>query len=365
MAVRSRPAHLFHLFRNATQGHSERHRKQSRASKETHLIGDKPFIADSYEEFETTIVSALKSELFCRPHFALLFHGNFCPRSKRLKVLNDYQTFRRFLPDDCVALSVNSSAGLIGTPADLSLNPIETQSHCNGGSVLGLSYLLMPKMPGVEIDVFNQSDDLQRLARSGNLRCLLIFSSVCTNDDNTPLRFRHVDKLIDRYNSNLAVGGVVVDSVKLAKPNKKPFEVSEMFGLAFSGANVKACSLVLDTQCQADTERKLAEFRRNLDFNPDPNSESETFAFLFICTGRGMVTYGVSNVEASLFRKVFPGVKLFGVFGHGEYGQDYWPSVAKSAKKPAAGKRALKRVDDYGYWLFYTTILVMVNLPIK
>jgi len=90
-------------------------------------------------------------------------------------------------------------------------------------------------------------------------------------------------------------------------------------GLALSGPKVQGASVLLD---QDVSTAKAAETTiRRLKAAKIP--EKNTLAFMFACVGRGRNFYNnQANVEADAFRKVFPDMPLFGLFGNGEIGCD-------------------------------------------
>lgn len=90
-------------------------------------------------------------------------------------------------------------------------------------------------------------------------------------------------------------------------------------GLALSGPKVQGASVVLDEVIHSPS---LAESTiRQLKEAQIP--ERNTLGFMFACVGRGQNFYdNRRNVEADAFRKVFPSIPLFGLFGNGEIGCD-------------------------------------------
>ena len=336
--------------------------------------------------------------MYSYTRFALLFDGGFCPRFKKSDQLLKYNYCRKYFPEDCELISISSSAGIIGTSFELTNNnskliSIETQSHIS--SVAGISFALFPQLPGVEFYMFDSKDPLNNLQSRNDLKCILVFStSCCQNSTGDYIRYSHLERLLMKYDEKIALGGVIVDDVSFYPlPNTKTsFKRNrDMLGIAISGPRVQACSLILKTEKPKDTEAKLVQFKSNLSFD-DSDPTTQTIAFIFICTGRGFAVYNQPNVEANLFNKVFPQVKLFGVFGQGEFGHDYWPSYDIESRK---AKRKLKKIrnrnsqklessssssstesaesqtdsinkeTDYKLWHFYSTVIVMINFPRK
>ena len=334
------------------------------------------FISNNYEEIENKLADKIKYELDVWPHLMLTFYGNFCPHSKRPERLMHYNVLRRYLSPETQLLNVVSSAGLIGSTLnnrpDNKLGryePIETQAQV--GNCAGISLLLLPKYPNVEIDVFGHQNliTLEKLNSRNDLKCLIVFSTSCVGEDKRFKEFDIINQLKVKYDNKIAIGGIITDEINYFSNNQNTSRKKsrDFYGIAVSGPMVRACSLLFNTTTPESSERKLREFRQNLQFDPNLK-QCETIAFMFICTGRGIYTDGydnASNVEASLFRKVFPDVKLIGVFGQGEFGHNYWPSLTRNKQLQLSAELEENPGSGHELWHFYSSVLVMVNLPKK
>lgn len=379
---RNQSQHLFELYRIG------RHHNINNINRETHLAdgNNLSFISTSYEEIEAKLIQEMRHELTVWPHLVLTFYGNFCPHSRRPERLMHYNVLRRYLPSETQFLNVVSSAGLIGSPlatpgtdrtpqaqASGKYFPVETQSQV--GNFAGISLLILPKYPNVEIDVFDEKNliALEKLNSRNDLKCLIVFSTSCDGKNKGLKEFDSINQLRAKYENKIAIGGIISDEITYLANNQNMSRKKsrEFYGIAVSGPNVRACSLLFNTYTPETTERKLREFRQNLAFDPTIN-KCETIAFMFICTGRGIHTEGndgnegynnAPNVEASLFRRVFPDVKLLGVFGQGEFGHNYWPSLTRQRQLELS--RELNKGSGCGneLWHFYTSVLIIVNLP--
>ncbi|XP_054167098.1 F-box only protein 22-like [Oppia nitens] len=386
--------HFFELYRISRHHMSS---SQSR-NRETHLAEDKhlEFVNECFDDIETKLKTHLRSQLNIWPQIVVTFFGNFCQHSRRPEKLMQYSNgFRRYLPPETQFLNIVSLAGVIGSvihkrPAicqttagagntsatastsaatEPSIEPIETQAHV--GNCAGISLLIFPKYPNVEIDIFDERNliALEKLNDRTDLKCLIVLATTYADSESKNIReFKCINTLNEKYNNKLAIGGIVVDDINyyMNNVNTTRRKTRSFYGLAFSGVNVRACSLLLKTVTPEATEKKFREFRKNLNF--DPNLKTcETIGFLFVCTGRGLNidTYPTSNVEASIFRKVFPEVKLIGGFGQGEYGQNYWPSLTTDKRTQLMRELQDDIAIEHEMWHFYTSVLVLVNLPKK
>lgn len=377
---RTQIEHIFELFRIGKQHNNSNNNNQN--NREIHLREgiELSFISDSFELLEEKLKNAILPQLYCFPQLIITFYGNFCPHSKRPDKLMQYNCLRKHLSQDIQFLNVISSAGLIGSPIGFTqiagpvsssstsrpmLDPIESQAHV--GNCAGISMIIFPKYPNVEIDVFDDRNllPLEKLNSRNDLKCLLVFSTTCTHGKRDDFKeFNCINQLLQKYDNKIAIGGIVIDETNYFSNNNSTTRKKsrDFYGIAFSGPKVMASSLVIKTERQELTERVLRDFKKNLGFDADIES-GETIAFTFICTGRGIHTYETSNVESIIFRKVFPNVKLFGVFGHGEYGHNYWPSIGK--QKQTKMSKDLEEQNSTHFWHFYTTVLVIIHLPKK
>ena len=385
---RTKVEHYFELYRIGRH-----HNSNSNRNRETHLSDTKQlsFVSESFEQIETKLIDKFSNDLNIRPKLVITFFGNFCPHSKRPERL--IPSLRQYLAPDTQLLNVVSSAGLIGSfidrePTDRRtlttvvdnkavisgnreslVEPIETQSHV--GNCAGISSVIFPKYPNVEIDVFDERNliSLEKLNSKNDLKCLIVLATTCAGKTSNHLKeLKTINQLKEKYDNRIAIGGIIIDDINYFSNNLSTSrkKTRDFYGIAFSGANVRSCSLLFNTLTPEATQQKFQEFRQNLDFDPHLKA-CETIGFMFICTGRGVHTegYPTSNVEASLFRKVFPGIKLFGVFGQGEYGHNYWPSITREKQLQLSQELQESDSNAHELWHFYTSVLVLINLPKK
>lgn len=134
-------------------------------------------------------------------------------------------------------------------------------------------------------------------------------------------------------------------------------------GLMFAGSAVTAASVLIPTSIKTPSkvEQELKKLKQ-VDFNYE-----KSCAFMFACCGRGRNFYkGKANVESDVFRKLFPKTPLMGIFGNGEIGMTYLPSmmpVKDTFSDPgASAKRAKKDLlqpSDFGH--SFTTVFLMLS----
>ncbi|XP_061174156.1 F-box only protein 22-like isoform X2 [Saccostrea echinata] len=228
------------------------------------------------------------------------------------------------LPSSCKCYSV-AADGIIGS----SVNKTVEIEH----SVMAMTYLAIPRLPGVEIydffidlnkhippmtpeipDLFNV-EEVTTVPYDQEVKAILFFSDLHFCPQEIQLG------LLDYYNGCPVVGGYVDHIVTpLSECGLDESSDSQVRCIALCGPNVQVASVVVkeDTDSEKEIEKELLKLKAcNL-----PTEKS--FAFMFACLGRGKsYHHGKENVESSIFRKIFPQTPLFGFFGNGEIGMNY------------------------------------------
>lgn len=77
---------------------------------------------------------------------------------------------------------------------------------------------------------------------------------------------------------------------------------------------------------------------------------------MFACVGRGKGLYDKDDVETTIFKKYFPNTPLTGLFGNGEVGFDWFPSMKRDSESEERTGGKTKMIHGY------TTILCLVSL---
>ena len=354
ISKRKRLGHLFYIF------HVNGHRRRQEEEVEDCYNTRNDYAGKDFSD----LIGYMKTQsrtLWSKPTFALLFHGNFCPHSQRVLRLLDHTVYRQYLPPQCEALSISSSVGMIGTPLSQTKS-LEVQAEFT--PFAGLSYLFLPKS-GCEIRIFNNGDKLPEFYPTTkshkHLKSIVMFATSSVDTKDRYWAFEEIDNLYELYEKKIALGGVVVDDIrhfKLGHTTELTKHRNEMIGLAISGEIVKAASVIFDTEYPPEMEKKLAAFKNSLDFDTNVSATHETFGLVFMCSGRGVHVFEKTNEEVGVIQKVFPNVRLSGVFGHGEYGANYWPNVPQMSEEPAIDDSETK------FWHFYTTVLILIRMPL-
>lgn len=124
--------------------------------------------------------------------------------------------------------------------------------------------------------------------------------------------------------------------------------------IAFSGPRLKVASIIIEEHVnnRKEVEATIRQLKNC------KLSEEQSFAFMFACIGRGSTHYGISNVEADVFRKFFPKTPLLGFFGNGEVGFTYLP---KDGEPPVHSMPNSERMLPKLYHA-YTTIICLLSV---
>ena len=130
-------------------------------------------------------------------------------------------------------------------------------------------------------------------------------------------------------------------------------------GLAFCGQCLHVASVIIKRQVNKESE--LLKQLEKLKLVNMPHGR--TFAFMFACLGRGQHLYKKRNVESSVFKKVFPGVPLFGFFANGEIGFNFLPNFTNSEDCSVYTVKDESMEEEYPqYDHSYSTVFVLVSV---
>ncbi|CAD6208482.1 GSCOCG00003494001-RA-CDS [Cotesia congregata] len=150
--------------------------------------------------------------------------------------------------------------------------------------------------------------------RLRQVKCVIIFVNQNAECDAEPSIPDIFDKKV-----KVAWGGVCKDLtvMPVCKPGLRTVSKPMWLGVLISGRNVRCWSTILTEDDDTDEaiRKKLLELKEQVEFL------KHTVAYMFACTNRGSELHqGRKNVEASIFKSIFPDVPLTGSFGSGEYG---------------------------------------------
>ncbi|CAG02350.1 unnamed protein product, partial [Tetraodon nigroviridis] len=221
------------------------------------------------------------------------------------------------LPKSCDIMGI-STPGIVLTPCGSSSSP--PQEHQEGEAGFAI---MLPSMDGVHVKPFHfckNSISPTALKEAGlvdnpDLRVVLLF--VYSPYQSGGRRF--LKQLLDPLGKSKAlIAGGIVESAFSPRSQCCDLGGYGVVGLALSGPKVQGASVLLD-QDVVNPKGAEATVRR---LKAAKIPEGNTLGLMFACVGRGRSYYNQSDVESSAFRKVFPTVPLFGLFGNGEIGCD-------------------------------------------
>lgn len=177
-----------------------------------------------------------------------------------------------------------------------------------------------------------------------DIKAIVIFttSSIFQDNRNLYMEIKSLSNFIsEHYPNGVAFGGYnsayfsfnkkdfinymdeeappLTDTSAAPETTFKPFE---LIGLCFSGPDVRASSIVLNTKRSNKTEQKLRQFKKSLGFEIKNDRTEETFAFMFTDEEKTE-----AFLKLSIFGKVFAGCTVIGISGYGQYGLDCWPGM--------------------------------------
>ncbi|XP_011686686.1 PREDICTED: F-box only protein 22-like [Wasmannia auropunctata] len=120
-------------------------------------------------------------------------------------------------------------------------------------------------------------------------------------------------------------GGVLQDiyaqRAHTGKGQKKPRPTERThkpccFAVLITGA-MQTWSMILERKYNT---KERVEARLKL-FKDQVKLKKHSIGFMFVCKARGTEMYDESNVESTIFKRIFPKVPLVGCFGYGEFGK--------------------------------------------
>uniref|UniRef100_A0A8C4TL72 F-box protein 22 n=1 Tax=Erpetoichthys calabaricus TaxID=27687 RepID=A0A8C4TL72_ERPCA len=254
--------------------------------------------------------------------------------------------YEKLFPKGCNVVGI-VTPGIVLTPMGSSCNqPQEFEDGEAGFAVL------FPKVEGVNFRSFHfckknfSSTALEEagLVNNPGLRVVLLFGYEAFRPE--ALRFlNHIIEPLSKENILLAGGHVEY----MMSPDTKCCCHGSygVVGLALSGSRIQGASVLLEQDVNSEKAAKEAVQRLKAAKIPEHN----TVGFMFACVGRGQNHYNFKkNVEADIFRVVFPNIPLFGFFGKGEIGCD----------RIITDNYTLSEADNLQHG--YTTVMALVHL---
>ncbi|XP_046418127.1 F-box only protein 22-like [Neodiprion virginianus] len=257
-------------------------------------------------------------------------------------VFNGFHTRRQIWQPDCLCNYLPPQTDYITlTNSGTIYDEVENKAR-------GLSSIFFPEIPDVKIKYFHTTkldylkfDSTQnpkssnKLARElckispkeENIKCIIMFLGGMTRNIFATPDPDHVESVINSivsYGTNtaknkIAIWGGIARRVMVCSSSrdkricKKSVPIA---GLSICGSGVSTWSMVLNSRIKTkeQAEKELTALRDAVKL------QKHTIGFMFSCCARGDSWYSEPNVEAKIFRKLFPNVPLIGSIGDGEFG---------------------------------------------
>lgn len=307
------------------------------------------------------LFSALSEEVknvFLLPRTALImvdsetFKGqDLCYRhsAKRSRHNSDpVKDVKLLFPKGCDIMGV-SAPGIVLTPHSSCIAPpVEYQEGEAGFAVM------FPSIDGVQVKPFHfckktiSSTAMKEAGLIDNTELRVVLLFVYEAYKSGGARFLN-QILAPLAKTKALVAGGLIDSVFSPPKHCCCHGEYGVMGLTLSGSKVQGASVLLDEEVTTPQSAEATIQRLKAAKIPEKN----TVGLMFACLGRGQHYYNnQSNVEANAFRKVFPNIPLFGLFGNGEIGCD---RIIKD-------DYTLCDTDSDGLQHEYTTVMTLVHL---
>lgn len=318
----------------------------------------KPFVFENYEAIKRQLVKCLKENVSFKPNKLLMFNAKFTRPSVWQNAIQ-LNSIIKYLPHDCQLIHFDSPT-IIGTPYQTMV------PHPANESLAGISYLLLPNISSVGINVYYDEQIIEHLVPNNDLKCILFFESLCYRKELCSKKYHeYINQVIEKMNYEVAFGGTRVNAIDIIKGNEKSQANKSCAVITFSGKNVKASSVTLRTYGTQTTCQLLTDFKSKLQFDPDDTSSSVTLAFVFCriipyrCIGPRYCHFN-EGIPSKLIHKIFPKTYFMGTINLWNYGHDFWPefldddnSQERFRKENITQSKALQ-AD--------TTIIVLINI---
>ncbi|KAF7659045.1 hypothetical protein LDENG_00004070 [Lucifuga dentata] len=281
------------------------------------------------------------------------FNGQaYCHRhSKAKKSRNGPDTVEELnflFPKGCDIMGI-ATPGIVLTPNGSCSNPPQEYQEGEAGFAV-----MFPSMEGIRIKPFHFCKKMfsptaleeAGLVNNPELRVVLMFVYEAYKSGGVQFLNQILEPL---EKSKALIAGGLVESVFSPPRQCCGQSAYGVVGLALSGHKVQGASVLLEQDVSSPKAAEATIRRLKAAKIPERN----TLGFMFACVGRGQSYYNnQSNVEADAFRKVFPNVPLFGLFGNGEIGCD---RIVKD-------DYTLCDTDTDSLQHEYTTIMTLVHL---
>ncbi|KAM4602995.1 F-box only protein 22 isoform 2-T2 [Polymixia lowei] len=291
-----------------------------------------------------TVLAMVDSEAFSGQ--AYCYRENKAKKSRQSP--DTVEELSLLFPKTCDVMGI-TTPGIVLTPTGSSSNP--PQEHQEGEAGYAIMF---PSMEGVNIRPFHfckktisqSSLEEAGLVDNPELRVVLLFVYEAYKSGAA----RFLNQVLEPLaKSKALIAGGLVESVFSPPRQCCSQGAYGVVGLALSGPRVQGASVLLEQDVGTPKAAEAAILRLKAAKLPERN----TLGFMFACVGRGQNYYNnQSNVEADAFRKVFPNIPLFGLFGNGEIGCD---RIVKD-------DYTLCDADMDGLQHEYTTVMTLVHL---
>ncbi|XP_024873431.1 F-box only protein 22-like [Temnothorax curvispinosus] len=277
-----------------------------------------------------------------------------------IKMMNMY---RDWLPYHCKTIKFYSDSTIMNN----------YEMECNPRMVCAF----LPQIPNVEIKLFEYSTSLQALAKAANPQKIISTiveheTSISNHETSTCFMLfcnRSGKHLAKHWASAVAVqqrkedkivsvwGGIVEDLYMQRTCETIEFNnfthVPYCVAVLITGP-IQTWSTILDKECNT---KEQAEAKLKL-FRDEVKLKKHSIGFMFACRGRGSTMYNESNVESTIFKRLFPKVPLAGCFGYGEFGKNTIVDEVNEEKNDKEERKKRKKSKSW-YNEFSTVFLII------
>lgn len=266
-------------------------------------------IENAQQELEDVV-----DRLRFHPKIAFIFSGNVSSKEhQRWSVW-----FKHRMPKNCTLMNVLSKTAVCGSISE----HVYEVHHNKKSGICGIGYLLFgAQHQDNNIKVFQNLKELVSITNGDEpVKGILYFTKIRSRKSLASILAMTKEKNNDL---SIAFGGLIIDSLDSFLSENHSSKI-ECAGLVFSGSCVNAASTIIEDMDNVQIRDSMIRFRDSIQFDINDKTKN-TICFLLSCIEHSpSVNYSsdYTESESDIFHTIFPSnVKVFGLSGHGEFGQ--------------------------------------------
>ncbi|XP_077273750.1 F-box only protein 22-like [Temnothorax americanus] len=303
-------------------------------------------------------ITDLDNNIRIKPSAGFFFIPCGSPSNKEVRIEDKYIDW---LPEHCKAIKLYSDSTIMDN----------YEMECNPSMVCAF----LPQIPNVKIKLFESFAVQKALGKATNYHKIISTiveheTSISNHETSTSFMLfcnykgrktaKHWASAVQQRKEDKIVsvwGGIVEDLYVQRTCKTKEFHklinVPYCVAVLITGP-IQTWSTILDKECNT---KEQAEAKLKL-FRDEVKLKKHSIGFMFACRARGITMYNESNVESTIFKRLFPKVPLAGCFGYGEFGKNTIVDEVNEEKNVREERKKRKKSKSW-YNEFSTMFLII------